>query len=140
MNKRTLKKFQPEEKLNNEQKADEMPVNPAIANANVVGCQVFQLTPSGYLQAEQFLKLVGKWEQSQRGFSNDGYSVVEFANSIMEKGFVNNYTLFISELFKPVKVLMDSVGDGMSIKYDNERGYIIDFDLDVLENHQPKQG
>lgn len=39
MNKRTTKKFQPEEKLNNEQKADEKQVTPAIANALVIGSQ-----------------------------------------------------------------------------------------------------
>jgi len=39
MNKRTTKNFQPEEKLNNEQKADKKHVSPAIANALVIGSQ-----------------------------------------------------------------------------------------------------
>lgn len=39
MNKRTTKKIQPEEKLNNEQKADKKQVSPAIANALVIGSQ-----------------------------------------------------------------------------------------------------
>ena len=47
MNKRTLKNFQPEEKLNNEQKADKKQVSPAIANALVVGCQSLEYTETG---------------------------------------------------------------------------------------------
>ncbi len=39
MNKRTTKKFQPEQKLNSEQKADDMHVSPVIANTNVIGSQ-----------------------------------------------------------------------------------------------------
>ena len=42
MNKRTTKNFQPEEKLNNEQKADKKHVSPAIANALVVSIPVFE--------------------------------------------------------------------------------------------------
>ena len=46
----------------------------------------FPLNAKGYLKAKKWLKEIGKWEYiSTHGFSTDGYSIIEEANSIYDK-------------------------------------------------------
>jgi hypothetical protein len=46
----------------------------------------FAMNTNGYNEAKAYLISIGEWENaSTRGFSVDGYSVVQFANSCWEK-------------------------------------------------------
>lgn len=40
----------------------------------------FPYTADGYLDAKKWLIENGFWNQSQKGFSTDGWSVIQFAN------------------------------------------------------------
>lgn len=40
----------------------------------------FAYTSEGFLEARDWLKQNGFWDESQKGFSTDGWSVVGFAN------------------------------------------------------------
>jgi hypothetical protein len=68
MNKSSIKNFQPEQKPNSKQKADEKHVCPAIGNTNVVcwsgrfGVKIIEIYVKIYrLTFEQELRLIGKW-------------------------------------------------------------------------------
>lgn len=46
----------------------------------------FEFTPEGYLEAKKWLEEIGQWEYiSKHGFSVDGWSIIETANSIWKK-------------------------------------------------------
>lgn len=72
-------------KADSEQKDEEMFVSQHSRKPNVVCSQSpkFMFSPNGYLEAQKWLKDIGKWDMvSTKGFSTDGYSIVAEANAI----------------------------------------------------------
>lgn len=45
----------------------------------------FDYTGDGYVEATRYLKSIGREAEVDRGFSTDGYSVVQLANDIYYK-------------------------------------------------------
>lgn len=45
----------------------------------------FDYTSDGYIEAIRYLKSIGRASDAERGFSSDGYSIVQLANDIYYK-------------------------------------------------------
>lgn len=47
--------------------------------------QKFSYTTEGYKLAVEYLKEIGELDKAKRGFSNDGWSIIMFANDVWNR-------------------------------------------------------
>jgi hypothetical protein len=94
------KDFQPEQMPSSEPQPIVLPTATDSAKHNVICSQSnpFVLSPNGFLEAINWLKNIGEWERvTTKGFSTDGYSVVQEANSIWLSMYSVKFNIEISE-------------------------------------------